>query len=262
MATPTGTESSTSHDHHVQSQFGPRAAAYVESAVHAAGEDLRHIAQLAGDIRPAKALDLGCGGGHVAYALAAHAHEVVAVDLSSDMLAAVAGVARQRGLANLHVQQASVQALPFEDASFDFVASRFSAHHWQDVDAGLREAARVLKRASPAVFVDVIAAGRPLLDTHLQTIELLRDTSHVRNYSAAEWHEKLARAGFGVERCHMFRTRMEFASWIARMATPKPLVDAIRLLQKAAAPEVQQVFAIEPDGSFMLDMAVFAVRRC
>lgn len=68
----------------VAAQFGPRAEAYVTSAVHAQGEDLNRIAGWAAARRPARALDLGCGGGHVAFALSPHAGEVIAYDLSPD----------------------------------------------------------------------------------------------------------------------------------------------------------------------------------
>ena len=73
------------------------------------------------------------------------------------------------------------------DGAFDFLACRYSAHHWRDLDAGLRQARRVLRPNAAAVFIDAVSPGAPLLDTHLQAVELLRDTSHVRDYSVAEW---------------------------------------------------------------------------
>ena len=74
----------------VARQFSPRAAAYVQSAVHAQGEDLAELADFARRNTFARALDLGCGGGHVSFAIAPHVGEVVAYDLSDEMLAAVA----------------------------------------------------------------------------------------------------------------------------------------------------------------------------
>lgn len=247
----------TAHDGHVTNQFGPRAAAYVTSAVHSTGADLEHIASVAAAVRPARAIDLGCGGGHVTYAMAPGASEVMACDLSAEMLAAVSKTAAARGFANVRTEQASVEKLPFADASYDMLGCRYSAHHWQDVDTGIAEARRVLKKGAPAFFVDVIAAETPLLDTHLQCVELLRDTSHVRNYSQAEWRTKLTRAGFRIDQVTTWRVRMEFPVWIARMATPAPLATAIRMVQDSAPVEVRRHFAIEPDGSFMLDMALF-----
>ena len=247
----------SAHDTNVTSQFGPRAKAYVESAVHSQGADLARISEVAKAIRPAHAIDLGCGGGHVTYAMAPYARETVACDLSADMLAAVRDTAASRGLANVRTTLTSVERLPFEDATFDMLACRFSAHHWQDVDAGLHEGRRVLKPGSPAIFVDVVAPASPLLDTHLQGVELLRDTSHVRNYSESEWRAKLAAAGFVVKQVATWRLRMDFPVWIARMATPDPLAKAIRMIQDSAPDEVRRHFAIEADGSFMLDMAIF-----
>ena len=244
----------TAHDSNVQKQFGPRASAYVQSAVHSKGEDLEALEAIARDTAPAHAIDLGCGGGHVAYAMARHARRVTASDLSTEMLAAVAATAKAKGLDNIETVEASAQNLPFDDGMFDFLGCRYSAHHWLDVEQGLREARRVLRKGSPAVFIDVYSPGRPLLDTHLQAIELLRDTSHVRNYATAEWTDMLAHAGFDVRAAKTRQVRMHFETWIARMATPPVFEKAIRALQEAAPAEVRAHFAIEADGSFMLDM--------
>ena len=245
---------SRAHEAVVEGQFGPRAQAYVESAVHARGEDLDALEAIARLAAPARALDLGAGGGHVAYRLAAHAKAVTASDLSADMLAAVAATARARGLHNIETVTAPAERLPFEDAAFDFLGCRFSAHHWGDFEGGLREARRVLAPGAHAVFIDSVSPGPPMLDGHLQAIELLRDTSHVRDYAASEWTGALARSGFRVQASRTWRLRMDFPSWIARMRTPPDLVRAIRALQAAASAEVRTYFAVEPDGSFMLDV--------
>lgn len=234
-------------------QFGPRAAAYVESAVHAQGQDLDALEEIAQRTAPVRALDLGSGGGHAAYRLARHAGIVAATDLSPEMLQAIAASARARGLDNIETVEAPAEELPFDDAGFDMLACRFSAHHWRDMEAGLREARRVLKSGAPAIFIDAVSTGGPAEDTHLQSVELLRDASHVRDYSAAEWTAALARAGFQPQATRAFRLRMDFESWTARMRTPPELQRAIRALQAAASNDVRTHFAIGPDGSFMLD---------
>ena len=244
---------SDTHTSLVTGQFGPRADAYVDSAVHARGEDLIALEALVARARPARALDMGAGGGHVAYLLARHAAEVMAVDLSADMVAAVARNAEAKGLSNIRAQQASVEKLPCPDAHFDFVVSRYSAHHWLDFEGGLREARRVIQPGAAAVFLDVFTPGVALLDTHLQSLELLRDPSHVRNYTLAQWSAALARAGFAAHNVRTWRLRLEFASWIARMRTPDVLVAAIKALHAAAPREVREHYAFEADGSFTID---------
>lgn len=237
----------------VSEQFSPRAAAYVASAVHAQGEDLNELAAFARGRGLARALDLGCGGGHVSFALAPHVGTVIAYDLSEAMLLAVAQEAKTRGIANLSTRQGLVETLPFEDASFDFVATRYSAHHWHDVPRALKETRRVLKAGGGAMVMDVFAPDKPLLDTFLQTVELLRDPSHVRDYSLQEWTAMLREAGFTPSEPVRRRIRLEFASWIARMQTPPVQADAVRALQARVPKEVTAYFGVEPDGSFSID---------
>ncbi len=171
----------------VRDQFGPRAAAYLHSAVHANGPEFAVLCAAAQALPGARVLDLGCGAGHVGYRVAPFAAEVVAYDLAPEMLALVADRARALGIGNLHTLCGAVESLPLPDASFDLVLSRYSAHHWADPARALAEARRVLRPGGACIIVDVASPGTALLDTHLQALEVLRDRSHVRDYSAAEW---------------------------------------------------------------------------
>lgn len=249
------------HSSSITQQFGPQANAYLTSTVHAQGEDLMQIAGLFADLPQTQVLDLGCGAGHVSFQVAPHVAAVTAYDLSAQMLQVVAASAAERGLDNIAVQQGRAESLPFADASFDAVVSRYSAHHWQDLDQALREVRRVLKPGGIAVFADVVSPGHPLLDTHLQAVELLRDTSHVRDYSTAEWLQKLDNAGLHHTRCTPRRLLLSFDSWVTRMRTPQPLVEALKLLQRGASAEVRDYFDIAGDGSFSVDTATMIASR-
>src|ERR1700751_1068765 len=103
----------------VAGQFGPRAAAYVPSAVHARGDALLQLVEMVRGQAGARLLDLGCGGGHVSFHVAPEVAEVVAYDLSAEMLAAVAEEAHKRDLANIQVERGAAERLPFADESFD-----------------------------------------------------------------------------------------------------------------------------------------------
>jgi ubiquinone/menaquinone biosynthesis C-methylase UbiE len=252
--------SSRSHESLVTAQFGPRAAAYVNSATHSQGEDLARLAALAREMGKARALDLGCGGGHAAFAVAPHVARVVAYDLSQDMLDAVGAEATRRGLRNIATRQGAVERVPFADASFDLVVTRFSAHHWRDLGAALREARRVVAPAGRAVFIDAVSPGPPQLDTFLQAIELFRDPSHVRDYSIAEWRAALAAAGFEVTAVTPRRVKIAFEPWIERMRTPENQAEAIRAVERHVSTEVARHFALAADGGFELDAATIETR--
>ncbi len=250
-----------SHNDLVIEQYNPRANAYLTSSVHAKGEDLELMASLVGRRPDAIALDVGCGGGHVAFRLAPLLRQVVAYDLSESMLATVAAEAGKRGLDNIEVRQGAAESLSCTPEAFDIVATRYSAHHWHAFQEGLARMNNALKDGGLAIFMDVVAPENPLLDTWLQSLELLRDPSHVRDASVPEWREALSKAGFVVGEVTKFRLRLEFSSWVERMNTPKPHVDAIRSLQNYAVPAVREYFEIEGDGSFTLDTALMVASK-
>ncbi|KAB7764450.1 class I SAM-dependent methyltransferase [Xanthomonas maliensis] len=246
---------------HVAAQFGAQAQAYLQSDVHAQGAEFAELRAGLQAHRNGRLLDLGCGAGHVSFQLAALMSEVVAYDLSAEMLDVVAATAAARGLTQLRTLQGVAERLPFETGSMDAVVSRYSAHHWSDVGQALREVRRVLRPGGIAAFIDVVAPGLPLLDTHLQAIELLRDTSHVRDYSVAQWLQMLGESGLCVQRHHCQRLQLDYLSWVDRMRTPAVLRAAIRALQDAAVDDVRDYFEIAADGSFSTDVLVlWAVR--
>lgn len=240
----------------VDAQFGERAGAYLSSAVHAQGEEFALLQQALANQTDAQLLDLGCGAGHVSFHLAPLVRKVVAYDLSTAMLEVVKNAALEKSLANIETVEGVAESLPFADNSFEFVVSRYSAHHWQDLGLALREVRRVLKPTGTAVFIDVTAPEQPLLDTYLQAVEMLRDTSHVRDYSVAQWLQQLGESRLVVTQHRRQRLLLEFSSWVERMRTPAIFREAILALQGSVAEEVRRYFEIDSNGSFSTDVSV------
>jgi SAM-dependent methyltransferase len=84
-------------------------------------------------------LEVGCGWGELAARLGSELGvRVVAVDSSPRMVE----LARERGV---DARVADVQALPFDDGSFDCVVANWMLYHVPDLDLGLGEIARVLR---------------------------------------------------------------------------------------------------------------------
>jgi len=245
----------------VQQQFGNVAANYATSVVHASGEDLNRMVQVANLLGTEKVLDAGCGAGHTALAFGPHVAQVVAYDLTASMLEQVEQLAIKRGVTNLTTRQGDVEVLPFDDASFDLVVSRYSAHHWPHPARALAEFKRVLKPNGQFILSDIVAAEDPTLDTFLQTIELLRDPSHVRDHSVSQWSAMLRDAGFSSEVEFTWQLPLDFDAWVKRMATPAPYVAILKSLFDGAPSEVREAMDVQSNYRFQIPGALFRGRR-
>ncbi len=250
------------HEQTVQQQFDPRAEAYLNSAVHSHGPDLEHAKALVRQTaaRTDHALDIGCGAGHLAFALAPYVGRLVALDPSPAMLETLVASAAGRGLRQIEARQGNAGSLPFPDEAFSLVCTRYSAHHWSRLEAAVREMRRVLVPGGHALVIDTLGAEDALTDTYLQATELLRDVSHVRNRSKGEWCSLLRSVDFAQVEYREWPTRLEFPSWVARMRTPADRITAIRGLQEAAPLEVRDGLQIEADGSFTIRTGLFWLR--
>lgn len=236
----------------VARQFDAVAEHYRLSAVHAGGEDLAQLVVAAALRGHERVLDAGCGAGHTALALAPGAAHVTAIDLATAMLAQGQRLADERGLTNITFQPGDVEALTFADASFDLVTSRYSAHHWPHPQQALAEFRRVLRPGGRVLLADVVGYDDFVCDTHLQAIELLRDPSHVRDHTLAQWLTMLTTAGFTPVVRFTWALRLDFAAWVTRMATPSATVRQLRTLLTHAPSEVRIQLQVEEDCSFTL----------
>jgi hypothetical protein len=115
----------------------------------------------------------------------------------------------------------------------------------------------VLKPSGLAVFDDIVAPEQPVLDTFLQTFEMLRDPSHVRDYSVAEWIAFFAQAGFVATGLTRRRLPLDFAQWVERQKTPEVQVKAIRALFAAVSDEVRAHFEVRENDDFTIDPVLF-----
>lgn len=246
----------------VQHQFGQVAANYSTSAVHAKGRDLEEMLRAVPLTGQERVLDAGCGTGHTALAFATKVAEVIAIDLTQGMLDQGEQLADDRGLTNVEFRLGDVEKLPFAAAHFDTVVSRYSAHHWPHPAAALQEFHRVLKPGGYFILDDVVSFDDFMSDTYLQAVEVLRDPSHVRDHTAAQWIAMLGTAGFvEAEVVYTGGVWIDFASWIQRMATPEANATMIRALLDGAPQEVKTALQVEANHNFSFTGAVIRAKK-
>jgi SAM-dependent methyltransferase len=124
---------------------------------HVEGPDAREVAFGAvAEVRPRRVLEVGCGPGEASERIAQElGAEVVAVDISARMVE----LARARGV---DARVGDVQALAFDDGSFDCALAAWVLFHAADLDRALAALARVLRPGGR--LVAVTNSGRHLAE--------------------------------------------------------------------------------------------------
>lgn len=186
--------------------WSERAEAYRQSEAHREGADLDQLVAGALEAAGRDALDVATGGKHVARRLAKAGFRVVSSDPAPGMQPDVICRAEE---------------LPFADRAFDVVACRVAPHHFEDVRAAVAEMARVSRDR-------VIVVDNEFMDDAAEEAEVVRDPSHVRNYTEAEWREFFAAAGLAVEDVRHYATEIELDAWLDRTGCAGAEADRVR----------------------------------
>ncbi len=232
----------------VRRQFAATAAAYVNSEGHARGDDLAILVRLARPAASDRALDIATGGGHAALALAPLVSEVVATDLTVEMLEAARAFISEQGARNVRFEVADAEQLPFPDAAFDIVTSRIAPHHFPQPELFVQEAARVLRPGGRFVLDDNMVPEDLELDGFMNRFEAWRDPSHVRAHRLSEWTRWIEASGLRVlDTAPLAHKRYPYQQWTQRSQTPPAAVRELEEWILAAPARLRDHFRVEVD---------------
>ena len=118
----------------------------------------RRVAELAAVAPGVRALDLCCGTGDIAFALARRGAETTGLDFSQKMLGVAASRLFKSPSSNLKFMQGDAQQIPFPNDSFDIITVGYGLRNLTSWERGLDEMFRV---ARPGARLIVLDFGRP-----------------------------------------------------------------------------------------------------
>jgi ubiquinone/menaquinone biosynthesis C-methylase UbiE len=199
----------------VRAQYGSVGDAYVKSAGHATGKDLARMVEVAQPLPTDRLLDIATGGGHVARTFSPYVAQIVASDLTPEILHHAGIAFAEQGLTNIETRIADAESLPFDDGSFEIVTCRIAPHHFPHPDRFVSEVARVLTPGGRFILIDSTVPDGDA-GVFVNRIEKLRDPSHVRSLTISAWQSLLIGAGFDITTVETFPKRHDFEEWTSR----------------------------------------------
>jgi SAM-dependent methyltransferase len=224
------------HLQRTRDEFARQAVSFSASPVITDQAQVQRLVTAIGEPARGRVLDVACGPGIVTAALAAMAGEVVALDLTPEMLIKAQERCAKAGHTNVLFKEGSATALPFADASFDVAVTRLSFHHFEEPQTVLMEMLRVLKPGGTLAVADVVCAEDGEQAALQNAIEALRDPSHMRMLPASELVALMTGPGLSVTREETWDKPREFEEWVGIVANPErvaPLRTIVHALAKA-----------------------------
>jgi ubiquinone/menaquinone biosynthesis C-methylase UbiE len=215
-----------SHNSRILDQFTRQAAPFAAAAPIRNQEALDRIVQWSAAGPDDVVLDVACGPGLLACAFAQVAKRVTGIDMTPAMLDQARKTQQEQGIKNVSWQQGDVYSLPFPEAQFSIVSSRFVFHHLQDPLAALKEMKRVCKPGGKVVVADM--APQPEKAAALNAAELLRDPSHVRAMPEKELGALFAEAGLPSPQVSYYRLESELEELLSRSFPNEGDADRLR----------------------------------
>ena len=220
----------------IQREFSRQAQPMAYAPAFREQAALQRLIRAVGDAPSHRVLDLACGPGIVAGAIAPRIGQVIGIDATHEMVRLARQHFEKGRLTNGSFSVASAESVPFDRGRFDQVITRLTIHHFADVPAVLSEARRVLRPAGRLIVADVISSADAEESRLHNALERLRDPTHVRMLRAEELLETIQRSGFSVLHAEEWTQPRSFPEWAAIInmdARTGPLEQIMRALAQA-----------------------------
>lgn len=227
----------------VKKVFSNNSNAYITSKTHANSEELEKMITWTAPNKEMVMLDIATGGGHVAKKFSSHVKNVIATDLTPEMLQETHN--HLINYTNIQYVIADAESLPFLDQSFDIVSCRIAAHHFPNPIKFIEETNRVLKPKGIFIFVDNISSEDNELDLYVNELEKLRDPSHIRSLKVSEWKQIISTYPLSIRKEQLQKKILPFQDWVNRTVEDPKQKNAVESYLLDANTRVKAYFDVK-----------------
>lgn len=209
-------------------QFTKQAVPFAQILTHSNEEATKLLMRMAQLNKGDTVLDVACGPGLLACALAPNVKKVTGIDLVPAMIEKAQKSQQEKNLPNIEWKTGDILPLPFKDSIFSIVVCRYAFHHFLKPEAVLTEMMRVAKPKGKVAVIDVFTSSTIQSDAY-DKVEKLKDPSHVRTLPLTELQNMVGKAGLVNAKAGFYRIEMKLEDNLkASFPKEKSDIDKVR----------------------------------
>lgn len=159
-------------------------------------------------------LEFGCGTGSTAMVHAPYVKEVLATDISANMLAIAAQKANDAEINNIRFQQGTLESINPPAASFDAVLGLNILHLLEDPNSAIAISYKALKPGGVFITSTALVKEMNILCMLIPVMQVLNLAPFVHRFNKTELVEKLNQAGFSID--HLWQPAAQSVFIVAR----------------------------------------------
>jgi SAM-dependent methyltransferase len=240
-------DATDSHSAQVRDEFAHQADAFARSPTMSLAETLGVVVDLVPADPDARWVEIACGPGLVARAMAPRVGSVLGLDLTPAMVEKARSEAAAARIGNVSFEVGDATALDLPDDSFDGAITRFSLHHIPAPVRVLEEMRRVVRPGGLVVVSDFVTDDDGEAAAWQEGIERLRDPSHWALLTPSRIAALAERAGLVEDSRREVPFVIDFDEWLGRgSGGPANAALIERLLGEA--PESARSFVVADGG--------------
>ena len=217
------------HNRVVRREFSKQASRFGDNGLTLSSQDiLDWIVEFLPLNKEFRVLDVAAGTGHLSRAIAPHVREVVAIDITPEMLDYARQEITTRNFDHISIEEGNAERLPHEADCFDLVVSRLAIHHFEEPMIQLREMVRVCKPNHRIGIIDLLSPEDERIAETYNSLERLRDPSHTMALTNEQMKKILAEVEIVVDKSETRDVEVDFQQWVKMTVTPPETLEVLK----------------------------------